>query len=294
MIKSIATHDGPFHTDEVFAVAVLRRLYPKAKIVRTREKGILDDCDIVVDVGGEYSHELRRYDHHQQGRAGADEYGVLYSSLGLVWKHYGKEWSNEQEEVYVYIADRLVRPIDAIDNGMELTTLSIPNVQPFSLQDIIRLYRPLVGEEQDFDAGFIRALDFADFILYRLQTKAELELKNKEVVKSQLKDSPDKRYVVQDEYVPLGDVVEDYPDLLFHVYPNTGGLWCISTVKKQKGSFENRQDLPKVWAGLQGEEFERITGISGVDFCHNALFLAGCKTKEACLSLLDLALSATK
>jgi hypothetical protein len=37
------------------------------KIVRTRDPKLLEKCEIVVDVGGVFDHEARRYDHHQRG-----------------------------------------------------------------------------------------------------------------------------------------------------------------------------------------------------------------------------------
>lgn len=41
--------------------------YKDAEIIRSRDKDILNDCDIVVDVGAEFDHEKKRYDHHQRG-----------------------------------------------------------------------------------------------------------------------------------------------------------------------------------------------------------------------------------
>lgn len=37
-----------------------------AEIVRTRDPGLLSECDIVVDVGGEFDPSRHRYDHHQR------------------------------------------------------------------------------------------------------------------------------------------------------------------------------------------------------------------------------------
>lgn len=48
----IATHNGKFHADDVFGVALLTDLYPDATIVRTRDPQMLDTADIVLDVGG--------------------------------------------------------------------------------------------------------------------------------------------------------------------------------------------------------------------------------------------------
>ena len=69
--KAIGTHSGSFHSDEALSVPMLRHLPEYANhgvrlfhpftfilssvvIVRTRKQDILDQCDIVVDVGGEY------------------------------------------------------------------------------------------------------------------------------------------------------------------------------------------------------------------------------------------------
>lgn len=37
-----------------------------AEVVRTRDPELLAECDVVVDVGGEYDPERHRYDHHQR------------------------------------------------------------------------------------------------------------------------------------------------------------------------------------------------------------------------------------
>lgn len=66
--KTIGTHNGTFHCDEVLACSMLRLLpeYENAEIIRTRDKNILETCDIVVDVGGMYEPSTHRYDHHQR------------------------------------------------------------------------------------------------------------------------------------------------------------------------------------------------------------------------------------
>lgn len=37
-----------------------------AEIIRTRDPSKLAECDIVVDVGGEFDPKKHRYDHHQR------------------------------------------------------------------------------------------------------------------------------------------------------------------------------------------------------------------------------------
>ena len=85
--KTIGTHDGTFHCDEVImtsslyatgqirimslqvlACYMLKKLpeLSDARIVRTRNESILETCDVVVDVGGVYDSSKHRYDHHQR------------------------------------------------------------------------------------------------------------------------------------------------------------------------------------------------------------------------------------
>ena len=49
---TIATHNGSFHADDLFACATLKLLYSDATIIRTRDQALLDPADIVLDIGG--------------------------------------------------------------------------------------------------------------------------------------------------------------------------------------------------------------------------------------------------
>ena len=61
-MKTIGTHSGTFHCDEVLACGMLKLLpeYKDAEIVRSRDPKVLEPCDIVVDVGGVFDHEKKR------------------------------------------------------------------------------------------------------------------------------------------------------------------------------------------------------------------------------------------
>ena len=64
--KLIGTHSEAFHCDEVLATSMLLRTaeFKNAIIVRTRDQEIIEQLDIVADVGGTFDHEKKRYDHH--------------------------------------------------------------------------------------------------------------------------------------------------------------------------------------------------------------------------------------
>lgn len=136
MTKTIGTHDGNFHADEVLACALLRRLpaWTDACIVRTRDPSVLATCDAVVDVGGVYDPATMRYDHHQRGFAetldAAIHDRVKLSSAGLVYKHHGREVIRNAaksvrettekgvDAAFVELYDQLVEAVDALDNGI--------------------------------------------------------------------------------------------------------------------------------------------------------------------------------
>lgn len=70
---TIGTHNGTFHCDEVLACFMLKQLpeYADATIFRSRNDAELQEkCDIIVDVGGEFDHEKKWYDHHQKSFQG--------------------------------------------------------------------------------------------------------------------------------------------------------------------------------------------------------------------------------
>lgn len=67
--------------------------YRNAEIIRTRDMAILQELDLICDVGGEYDHERKRYDHHQKGfeETFSKSHKIKLSASGLIFKHYGNE-----------------------------------------------------------------------------------------------------------------------------------------------------------------------------------------------------------
>lgn len=149
-IIKVGTHDGRFHADEVMGVTLLKIMYEylghKIQLFRTRDQLLLDQCDIVLDVGQVYDPSQRRFDHHQkscsetftednegkEGQEGKDK--ILLSSAGMAWKEFGKiivelYCTHENrgmvdatiiEEAYNQIYHSVVKEIDAHDNGQSM------------------------------------------------------------------------------------------------------------------------------------------------------------------------------
>ncbi len=290
----IATHNGRFHEDDIFAVAtlqlVLAKTGKKGTIIRTRDPHILDTAHFVVDVGGVYDPDTERFDHHQAGMAG-ERGGVYYASFGLVWKKYGMVLC-EDRTVVDMVERALVMPIDALDNSQFFVRTSLPDVYPYTIHDFFDTLRPTWKEHLDWDMQFEKAVVYAMHILEREIIKHRDMLEAKRIAQNIYDQAPDKRLLVTDTLVPLSDLAEVFPDVLFVVFPNVADqTWVVHTLSTGE-SRANRKDLPAGWAGKRDGELEAVTGVSGAIFCHNKLFIAVAKTKEAAVELAHKALVA--
>lgn len=284
----IATHNGKFHADDVFGVALLRQLFPQAQVIRTRDQEVLDSADIVLDVGGVYDPKTLRFDHHQLS-SGARESGILYSAFGLLWQHYGKEFCGD-DAVWQKIDSRLVTAIDAVDNGQDLYEVSDFGTRPFDISEYLGLLNP-IGDDEDFDSQFEVAVALATTVLLRLKAKYEEAIKAQEYFLELYAASADPRVVVLDKFVPHGSIATKQPELLFTVFPGATGNWTIQTVRPEKSQFGNRKDLPAAWRGLNGQALAEVTGVPDAVFCHKAAFIGAAQSREGALKLLELALA---
>ena len=284
--KTIATHNGNFHADDVFSVAAFKSIFPTLKLIRTRDMALIASADIVIDVGGEHDPERDRFDHHQRGGAGERENGIPYSSFGLIWQKYGLEICEGNQDVSNALDAGLVSTIDAIDCG------HIEGVQQgISLSQTISMFNPTWQEESHVDACFDEAVDFASRVLARFIASAKGGISAKAIVAKAIEDAKDPRVIVLDKYIPWKKTVHALSeDALYMVYPSQTGQWRIQTVPVEPGSFEDRKSLPKPWAGLSDDELQAVTGIDDAMFCHNGLFIAGAESFESTMKMASIAL----
>ena len=201
--KIIAVHDGRFHVDDVFAAMLMRAIYPKAKIIRTRDAEALNKADIVIDVGAIYDPKQLRFDHHQEGKAGRRENGIEFSGLGLVWNNWGMEICHGNRELYDELDISLIQPIDADDNGQAMTAGSVQcfeDVKEVSLGALIASHNPPSPKSlKDYDDSFEAAMDFAEIVFKNfLATKTSL-LNERGAIVDGWRAQDDRRYVLDEE-----------------------------------------------------------------------------------------------
>ena len=286
--KTIVTHNGNFHADDVFSIAALKCIFPSFNLIRTRDLDIIAKADIVLDVGGVYDPDTGRFDHHQRGGAGQRENGIPYSSFGLIWQKYGVEICQGNQELANSVDADLVSTIDAIDCG------HVEGVaQGISLSQTISMFNPTWQEDSHYDTCFDEAVDFASRVLTRFIASANGGISAKAIVAKAIENAADPRVIVLEKYTPWKRTVHALStEALYMVYPSGSGPWRIQTVPVEPGSFEDRKSLPKPWAGLSDKALKEVTGIDDAMFCHNGLFIAGAESFESTMKMAAIALQA--
>ncbi|MFA6353519.1 MAG: MYG1 family protein [Candidatus Paceibacterota bacterium] len=301
----LVTHNGSFHGDDVFACATLILYLEKNnkefsaqggpasgwEVFRTRDPEIIENGEYVFDVGGIYDEEKNRFDHHQKGGAGKRGNGIEYSSFGLVWKKFGIEIC-ESQKIFDTVDRKLVSPIDADDNGIDLYKNNFENVLPYTINDVLSIFSKTALEDIDKDEQFFKAVVWAKEILSREIKRTSDQIEITKIIQDFYKNSQDKRLVVIDKPKvsrhEIYDALQDFPEPLFIVYGDSED-WGVVAMRKEINSFKNRKDFPQNWGGLREEELQKITGVSDAVFCHRALFLAVAKTKEGAIKLAEIA-----
>ncbi len=295
----LVTHSGGFHADELLSSVILTRLFPDARLVRSRApEWIAAGPDrIVYDVGGAYDADAGRFDHHQRG-APVREDGQPFSSFGLIWKHFGRQYLAAQsvpdvfvETVHASFDASFVLPVDLVDNGA-LSPDSAGQLAGLTLPVLLETLKPTFDEkdpdatDRAFHSAMAIARSFVEARIGGIHAKLRAE-----ALVLQAIETVGKGRVLE---LPMGmpfrsAIVKAGADhLLFVVHPREND-WCLTGIRRAEEGFELRADLPATWAGLSGRDLEVATGVEGAGFCHNGRFIAAAKTREAALALADLA-----
>jgi uncharacterized UPF0160 family protein len=293
----LVTHSGGFHADELLSSVILTRLFPKARIVRSRAPEWIASGEdrIIYDVGGAYDADKNIFDHHQRG-APLREDGQPYSSFGLVWKHYGRDYLvasglpvEHVEKVHASFDENFVLPIDLVDNG----ALSPSGVLGgLTLPVLLETLKP-VFDDTDPDASdraFHAALGVArSFVEARIAQSAS-KMRAEAVVLQAINNAGERRVLELPMGMPFRPTIikAGADHLLFVVHPREKD-WCLTTIRRADEGFEVRADLPAAWAGLTNGDLEAASGVEGASFCHNGRFVAAARTREAALAMAEIA-----
>lgn len=281
------THSGTMHADEVFVTAFLNDYLDDIKVIRVPyvEEDKVPKNALVYDIG------RGKFDHHQED-AQVRENGIKYSSFGLLFKEYGKEYLkkkniNNIEEVFTTFDKELIEAIDAIDNGIFPEITAPYKVKTIS--DVIKVFNPSYGCSQDENTQFLKAVAFASTIIEETLYGIIGKVKAKEIVLEKIRNCTTPILELE-EYLPYEETILKNPEgdhLLFVLYPSNRGGYGIKTIKTSVEDKTDRMSFPEEWAGLEGEELESKTGIKGTYFCHMNRFLLTCDSKETAYQVLN-------
>jgi uncharacterized UPF0160 family protein len=277
-----STHDGRFHADEIFALAVLNLFYPDLEIIRSRDENIYKNTDIIVDVGYVYDPDNLIFDHHQRSFSLKRESGIPYASFGLVWKHYG-ELLCGSSETSEYIDSVIVQAIDADDNGIDIYETKIDGIGFHTLSDIIESFVPRhVHDDDNVQKGFDHALNFATSYMKK-QIKLAKELFEVALpnIRDAIKVAENPRILIFKKFDKtwLNFISRESKKALFVIFPTHRKTWAIRSIPKNGKKFEYGKLLPAEWGGRQ-KDFAEISEVRDALYCHNGCFLAEAKSLD--------------
>jgi uncharacterized UPF0160 family protein len=294
----VVTHDGSFHADEVFAIAALSLLGTVEEVVRSRDREALKGADVRVDVGFRDDPETGDFDHHQRDFSRVRANGVRFASFGLVWDRFGTEICAGEPEVAATVDATLVQAVDATDTGQRLAEPIVEDVHPLTVSGVIGGFNP--GWDESLTpaqerARFDEALALARGIVEREVASAASARRAVRIVEEAVAaaggDGSDPRLVELPVNAPWKRaLVPIAPQARFVILPKRQG-YGLEAVPRELGSFENREDLPAAWAGLEGDDLVAVTGVEDAVFCHVKRFLAVARSHAGIKRLAALALA---
>lgn len=301
-ITHLVTHSGGFHADELLSSVILTRLFPDAKIVRTRDAAWTTPSaeKIIYDVGRAYDADAQIFDHHQRPTPLRED-EQPYSSFGLIWAHYGRDYLRaldvpeaDVDDIHASFDKGFVLPIDLVDNGA-LAPATAGDLASLTLPSLIGSLKPVFDNDSPTadDDGFAAALPIARaFVEGSLAGKAAKRRAEAMVIEA-IEKTGEGRVLELPRGMPFRGAIEKTgaDHLLFVVNPRDDD-WAIGGIRITGDSFEQRADLPATWAGLTDEALEEASGVKGAKFCHNGLFIAVAATREAALAMAELAVEA--
>jgi uncharacterized UPF0160 family protein len=301
------THSGYFHSDEVTGFAILREADDgiDTSFVRSRSPTLIEQAEIVFDVGGVYDPGKGRYDHHMPAEHAPKRCdGQLYSSAGLIWRDFGRtalrkmagrpdagslssdEVDANIEELWSRIDHIFIRHIDRVDTGEERSI-------PLSYADQIDTFNPNWTEDSDTDACFRRAADFAADTLRRVAKRELSHILSGTLVLQAHAAGSDPRILELPRSMPWQGIVHEHDLPVVYAIYERDGDWMIAAMPETPGGFNQRVPLPKEWAGLRDAEIQRATGIPDAVFVHAARFCGAARSKEGALGMARKALELT-
>lgn len=272
----LVTHSGRFHADEVYATALVL-MVESHEVVRSRDEAVIQQADIVLDVGGEHDPDRQRFDHHQNSFTECRADGTPFATAGLIWFHFaerilrkhGLKDPAEIEFATQWMDDKLIKDIDAVDNG-----LFTEDPRP-SVSLLIAMMNESSDEPEKQALAFEKAVSSTSDILTNFIKAAVTEAEVRTELEATLDQVEDGIWVLE-KHLPFKDFLRSQPDIRRVVYPRN---------EEQFGVYCNGQSnhLPERFRGLRDSELNAVTGLDDAVFCHKSGFMSVTLSLESAL-----------
>lgn len=300
-ITHLVTHSGGFHADEVLSSVILTQLFPQAALIRTRDRAWITPASdrIIYDVGGDYDAEAQIFDHHQRPSPLRED-EQPYSSFGLIWAQYGRDYlaafglpADQIDEVHAKFDTKFVLPIDLLDNGAMEPSVAGP-LSIMTLPSLLGSLKPVFDDASPSadDDAFHVALGVARLFTEALVRNFAAKLRSQSVAAAAIAAAGASPILELPMGMPyMSELIKAEADhILFVVIPR-GEDWTLNGIKLSHDTFEQRADLPAAWAGQSDAELEAASGVKGAKFCHNARFIAVASSRDAIMQMAALAVA---
>ncbi len=233
----VATHDGVFHADEVFAVALLVLYYSKkgkqVALTRTRNKEelqrYLSDPNMwVVDVGGQFEPHLKNCDHHQDGNLQAANMLVFL----CIWNEMfstpvGAKIEDFLEGISDWDTNKDNSLVQYKNSGYKFQTIS---------QTIAGFNREPDNHEQQL-VLFSKALNFAVNIIHNEIYKAEQEVAAEQIYDNAIEVT--RTCCMFEEFCPIWKSKGEWQ---YAIMPNPQG-WSLNSADSSKYPLPTADEL---------------------------------------------------
>lgn len=303
----LITHNGQFHYDEILATAILLKLYPGSKIIRTRDPKVIETGDIVYDVGRVYDPATNRYDHHQNTFQDtfSSKFNVRLSSAGLIFKHFHTKlfkyygFTNDScifNDILEKIYTEFFLPADAADNGYDEIYGKIRMRNICDVVKSIYFYSKVTSPEEE-DKMFMKALKIVSDDLDNYLTHIfDGYVSDYELYYKKFSEFTGDIFIVDKDVSStlLYEINEKLNKDIKFIIIQKPDQCRILTIPVEIGKYAIKYPLHSEWRGLADEKLVEVSNIPGSIFVHLSGFTGANLTLEGAIKMCERSLENLK
>lgn len=280
----VITHNGTFHADEVFAIAILEKVkgHPLT-IIRTRHpetlaQGVANPSIFVVDVGLVHAPAQHNFDHHQ------DRY--MKSAAGLVWEHFGQQICEGSLDAADLVQEMLIDLVDQMDtnqnNILKTVDLHLPGGSGGTVSGLIGAFNREPDDNEVQMSQFRKAIDMAMIFLENALFEAVKIVAQKPIW--------DARQMLKPHVVRLERHCKGWKRWAAHesaiqfcLIPRASKNEAITTVQWQLTSIDAVENPLPTLETMQNT----VSEPSAIEFVHKARFLAVFNSEATAMEVVE-------